>query len=46
MAFEKPIAKNMYNALYLSDILLYLGIKNSEEEMQYWLSHMGGTSIK
>ena len=46
---KKPLAKNMYNpdlvrkvgSLYLSDILLYLKvIKNSEEEMQYWLSHM------
>ena len=46
---QKPIVRNMYTpdlikkvgSLYLSDILLYLRvIKNSEEEMQYWLSHM------
>ena len=46
---KKPLAQNMYTpdlirkvgSLYLSDILLYLKvIKNSEEEMQYWLSHM------
>ena len=46
---KKPTAENMYNpdlikkvgSLYISDILLYLkAIKNSEEEMDYWLKFM------